>query len=195
MWLAKTGHWAEYDDLSVEQFVQGYLDIVQPTIPIGPSTEVTRDHIGYLQNMMRDTFSSPWHLVRSTHKHILLMVKHKQLKREDTATSNSIRAEQLLLAQEESMQAKFLGIPDKPQAKAGKKKQPGEGGSRQAMPCLPDKLLFAPEDPRCRRNQHVALLPVLLQSWELPFLSSTDHLQQAGRQGMNSPSTKRQGIS
>ena len=77
---------------------------------------VARDHIGYLQNMMRDTSSSPWHLVRSTHKQILLMVEHKQLKWEDTATRNSIRAAQLLLAKEETMQAKFLCIPDKPQA-------------------------------------------------------------------------------
>ena len=64
VWLTKTGHWAEYDDLSVEQFMQGYLEIVLLTIPIGPSTAVTRDHIGYLQNMMWDTSSSPWHLVR-----------------------------------------------------------------------------------------------------------------------------------
>ena len=70
VWLAKTGHWAEYDDLSVEQFVQGYLEIVLPTIPIGPATAVARDHIGYLQRMMRDTSSAPWHLVRSTHKQI-----------------------------------------------------------------------------------------------------------------------------
>ena len=79
VWLAKTGHWAEYDDLSVEQFVEGYLEIVLPTIPIGPSTAVARDHISYLQHMMRDTSSAPWHLVRSTHKQIRLMVEHKQL--------------------------------------------------------------------------------------------------------------------
>ena len=28
VWLAKTGHWAEYDHLTVEQFVQGYMEIV-----------------------------------------------------------------------------------------------------------------------------------------------------------------------
>ena len=114
VWLAKTGHWAEYDGLSVEQFVQGYLEIVLPTIPVGPSTEFARDHIGYLQNMMRDTSSCPWHLARSTHKQILLMVKHKQLKWEDTATRNSIRAAQLLLAKEEAIQAKFLVFPTRP---------------------------------------------------------------------------------
>ena len=31
VWLPKMGHWAEYDDLSVEQFVQGYLEILLPT--------------------------------------------------------------------------------------------------------------------------------------------------------------------
>ena len=76
VWLAKTGHWAEYDDLTVDQFVQGYLEIMLPTIPVAPSTKIARDHIGYLQTMMRDTSSSPWHLVRSTHKQILLMVEH-----------------------------------------------------------------------------------------------------------------------
>ena len=126
--------WAEYDDLSVEQLVQGYLEIVLPTIPIGPSTAVARDHIGYLQHMMWDTSSSPWHLVRSTHKQILLMVEHKQLKWEDTATMNSIRAAQLLLAKEETMQAKFLGIPDKPQTKAGKKKPPVKEESGKPCP-------------------------------------------------------------
>ena len=37
VWLAKTGHWAEYDHLTVEQFVQGYLEIALPTIPQGPA--------------------------------------------------------------------------------------------------------------------------------------------------------------
>ena len=106
-----------------QQFVQGYLEIVLPPIPVGPSTKVARAHIGYLQIMMRDTSSSPWHLVCSTHKQILLMVEHKQLKWEDTATRNSIQAAQLLLAKEGAIQAKFLGLPDKPSAKAGKKKQ------------------------------------------------------------------------
>ena len=134
VWLAKTGHWAEYADLSVEQFVQGYLEIVLPTIPISPSTPVTRDQIGYLQHMMRDTSPSPWHLVRSTHKQILFMVEHKQLKWEDTATRNSIRAAQLLLAKVETMQAKFLGIPDQPQTKAGKKKPPVKEESGKPCP-------------------------------------------------------------
>ena len=35
VWLAKTGHWAEYDDLTIKQFVQGYIEIVFPTIPQG----------------------------------------------------------------------------------------------------------------------------------------------------------------
>ena len=113
VWLATNGHWAYYDDLSVEQFVQGYLEIILPTIPIEPATAVARDHLLYLQTMMRDTASSPWHLVRSTHKQILLMVEHKQLKWEDTTNRNSIRTAQLLLAKEEALQDKFLGLPDK----------------------------------------------------------------------------------
>ena len=40
VWLAKTGHWAEYDHLTVEQFVQGYIEIVLPTIPQGPATQI-----------------------------------------------------------------------------------------------------------------------------------------------------------
>ena len=64
--LPKTGHWADYDDLSVEQFVQGYMEILLPTIPTGPATEVARDHILYLQTLMCDTASNPWHLVRRT---------------------------------------------------------------------------------------------------------------------------------
>ena len=59
VWLAKTGHWAECDDLTVEQFVQGYIEIVLPTIPQGPATQIARDHICYLQQMMRDTTLAP----------------------------------------------------------------------------------------------------------------------------------------
>ena len=98
VWLVKTGHWVEYDDLTVEQFIQGYIEIVLPTIPVSSSTKVARDHIGYLQGMMCDTSYSPWHLVRSTHKQILLMIEHKQLKWEDAVTRDSIRAAQLLSA-------------------------------------------------------------------------------------------------
>ena len=123
VWLAKTGHWAEYDDLTVEQFVHGYIEIVLPTIPQGPATKIARDHIGYLQTMMRDTSSSPWHLVRSTHKQILLMVEHKQLKWEDALTRDSIRAAQLLLAKEEAIQAKLLDLPTKSAPKTGNKQQ------------------------------------------------------------------------
>ena len=103
VWLAKTGHWAEYDHLTVEQFVQGYIEIVLPTIPQGPATQIARDHIRYLQQMMRDTSSAPWHLVRSTHKQILLMVEHKQLKWENAAARDTIRAAQLLIAKEEAI--------------------------------------------------------------------------------------------
>ena len=79
--------------------------------------------MGYLQTMIRDTSSSPWHLVRANHKQILLMVEHKQLKWEDSVTRDSIRAAQLLLAKEEAIQAKFLDLPDQASAKAGKKQQ------------------------------------------------------------------------
>ena len=123
VWLAKTGYWAEYDDLTVEQFVQGYIEIVLPTIPEGPATKIARDHIGYLQTMMRDISSSPWHLVHSTHKQILLMVEHKQLEWEDAPTRDSIRAAQLLLANEEAIQAKFLDLPAKSAPKTGNKQQ------------------------------------------------------------------------
>ena len=137
VWLAKTGHWAEYDDLTLEQFVQGYIEIVLPTIPVGPSTKVARDHIGYLQGMMRDTSSSPWHLVRSTHKQILLMIEHKLLKWEDAVTRDSIRASQLLSAKEEVIQAKFLGLPDTATAKAWKEQQQQQQVKEEAVqPCL-----------------------------------------------------------
>ena len=59
--------------------------------------------------MMRDTSFSPWHLVCSTHKQILLMVEHKQLKWADAPTRDSIRAAQLFLAKEEAIKAKFQG--------------------------------------------------------------------------------------
>ena len=135
VWLAKTGHWAEYNDLTVEQFVQGYIEIVLPTIPVGPSTMVASYHIGYLQGMMRDTSSSPWHLVSYTHKQILLMIEHKQLKWEDAVTRDSIRASQLLSAKEEVIQATFLGLPDT--AKAGKKQQQQQQVKGEAVkPCL-----------------------------------------------------------
>ena len=132
VWLAKTGHWAEYDDLTVEQFMQGYIEIVLPTIPQGPATKIARDHIGYLRTMMRDTSSSPWHLIRSTHKQILLMVEHKQLKWEDAPTRDSIRAAQLLLAKEEAIQAKFLALPAKSAPKPGNKPQSKE---KPIQPC------------------------------------------------------------
>ena len=96
VWLAKTGHWAEYDNLTVEQFVQGYIEIVLPTIR---------------------------HLVRFTYKQILLMIEHKQLKWEEAATRDSIRASQLLSALEEVIQAEFLSLPNTAIAKAGKKQQ------------------------------------------------------------------------
>ena len=117
VWLAKTGHWADYEDLSVEHFVPGYLEIILPT------TAVARDHLLYLQTMMRDTASSSWHLVRSTHKQILLLVEHKQLKWEDTTNSNSIHAAQLLLAKEDALRDKLLGLPEKQaSAKPAKRK-------------------------------------------------------------------------
>ena len=125
VWLAKTGHWAEYDDLTIEQFVQGYIEIMLPTIPQGPSTQIGRDHICYLQNMMRDTSSAPWHLVRSSHKQILLMVEHNQLKWENVSTRDAIRAAQLLLAKEEAIQAKFFDLPAK-STKPGNKPQSKE---------------------------------------------------------------------
>ena len=125
VWLAKTGHWAEYDDLTVEQFVQGYIEIVLPTIPQGPATQIARDHICYLQQMMRDTSSAPWHLVRSTHKQILLMVEHKQLKWENAAAIDTIRAAQLLTAKEEAIQAKLFNLPAK-STKTGNMPQPKE---------------------------------------------------------------------
>ena len=130
VWLAKTGHWAEYDDLTVEQFVQGYIQIVLPTIPQGPATQIARDHICYLQQMMRDTSSAPWHLVRSTHKQILLMVEHKQLKWENAAARDAIRAAQLLTAKEEAIQEKFFNLPAK-STKPGNKPQPKE----ELKPC------------------------------------------------------------
>ena len=130
VWLAKTGHWAEYDHLTVEQFVQGYLEIALPTIPQGPATQIARDHICYLQHMMRDTSSAPWHLVRSTHKQILLMVEHKQLKWENAAARDAIRAAQLLTAKEEAIQEKFFNLPAK-STKPGNKPQPKE----ELKPC------------------------------------------------------------
>ena len=125
VWLAKTGHWAEYDHLTVEQFVQGYLEIVLPMIPQGPATQIARDHICYLQQMMRDTSSAPWHLVRSTHKQILLMVEHKQLKWENAAARDTIRAAQLLIAKEEAIQAKLFNLPAK-STQTGNNPQPKE---------------------------------------------------------------------
>ena len=62
------------------------------------------------------------------------LVEHNQLKWEDTATRNSIRATQLLIAKEETMQAKFLGIPDKHQTKAAKKKPPAKEESGKPCP-------------------------------------------------------------
>ena len=122
VWLAKTGHWAEYDYLTVEQFV--HRDLL-PTIPQGPATQIARDYICYLQNMMRDTSSAPWHLVRSTHKQILLMVEQKQLKWENASTRDAIRAAQLLLEKEEAIQAKFFDLPAK-STKPGNKPQSKE---------------------------------------------------------------------
>ena len=130
VWLAKTGHWAEYDHLTVEQFVQGYIEIMLPTIPQGPATQIARDHICYLQQMMRDTSSAPWHLVRSTHKQILLMVEHKQLKWENATARDAIRAAQLLTAKEEAIQEKFFNLPAK-STKPGNKPQPKE----ELKPC------------------------------------------------------------
>ena len=129
VWLAKTRHWAEYDHLTVEQFVQGYIEIVLPTIPQGPATQIARDHIRYLQQMMRDTSSAPWHLIRSTHKQILLMVEHKQLKWENAAARDTIRAAQLLIAKEEAIQAKLSNLPAK-STNTGNKPQP-----KEAKPC------------------------------------------------------------
>ena len=163
MWLAKTGHWAEYDDLTVEQFVQGYIEIVLPTIPQGPPTKITRDHIGYLQTMMRDTSSSPWHLVRSTHKQILLMVEHKQLKWEDASTRDSIRAAQLLLAKEEAIQAKFLDLPAKSAPKPGNKPQSKEEPIKP-LPELQHWHLHPSQEPYSRWDQDVAHLCALFQT-------------------------------
>ena len=113
--------------LFIEQFVLGYLEILLPTIPIVPATATARDHILYLQALMRDTSSTPWRLVRSTHKQILLMVEHKQLKWEDPINRNSIRVAQLLLTKEEALQDKFLGFTDKSTTKEPMKKVK-EGG-------------------------------------------------------------------
>ena len=117
-------------DLTVEQFVQGYIEIVLPMIPQGPATQIARDHICYLQHMMRDTSSAPWHLFRSTHKQILLMVEHKQLKWENAAARDAIRAAQLLIAKEEAIQEKFFDLPAK-STKPGNKPQPKE----ELKPC------------------------------------------------------------
>ena len=88
---------------------------------------------------MRDTSSAPWHLVRSTHKQILLMVEHKQLKWEDASTRDAISAVQLLLAKEEAIQAKFLDLPAK-STKPGNKPQSKE---EPIKPChsFPDASL------------------------------------------------------
>ena len=122
VWLAKTGHWAEYDDLTFKQFVQGYIEIVLPTIPQGPATQIARDHICYLQHMMRDTSLAPWHLVCSTHKQILLMVEHKQPETPSKPPS--------FIGKEEAIQAKFFNLPAK-STKPGNKPQPKE----ELKPC------------------------------------------------------------
>ena len=146
VWLAKTGHWGEYDDLTVEQFVQGYIEIVLPTIPHGPATQIARAHICYLQHTMRDTSSAPWHLVRSTHKQILLMVEHKQLKWENAAARDAI-------------QAKFFDFPAK-STKPGNK--PTAQGGAQALPQLQQRYLHPSKEPRHRWDQDVARLCPLL---------------------------------
>ena len=173
----------------MEQFVQGYLEIVLPTIPVGPSTKFARDHIGYLQTMMRDTSSSPRHLVRSTHKQILLMVEHKQLKWEDSVTRDSIRAAQLLLAKEEAIQAKFLDLPDKTSANAGKKQQQ-QVKEEAGKPC------HSYNTGACTyQKNHTLDGTKMLQAWQQSLPPPGVILSQEGRQGMNLPPSAGQGHS
>ena len=71
-----------------------------------------------------------WLVVRSTHKQILLLVEHKQLKWENAAARDAIRAAQLLIAKEEAIQAKFFNLPAK-STNTGNKPQPKE----ELKPC------------------------------------------------------------
>ena len=79
------GNEPTYDSLTMQEFVAGYLSIIEEATTVCQLNVATLKHISYLRQLMEDCFLADWHMVRAAHKHVLNGIEHKRFAWEDTA--------------------------------------------------------------------------------------------------------------
>ena len=157
VWLAKTGHWAEYDDLTVEQFVQGYIEIVLPTT--GPChTDRQRSHL-------LPTANDEGYVISTLASRRL----HPQTDPVDGGAQTAQVGECCRQRRHQSCPATYSQRRSNPrkvlqppgQVYQTREQATAQGGA-QALPQLQQQYLHPPKRPRHRWDQDVARLCPLL---------------------------------
>ena len=78
----------QYDTLETCEFVSGYLSIIEEVTPVNEANARLIRHLQYLRQLMDDCASLHWDLVRTAHRQVLMAIKYKRLRWDDTAAES-----------------------------------------------------------------------------------------------------------
>ena len=82
-----------YDSLSTNEFMAGYLCIIEESLPNTPDNAAAIKHIQYARHLMEDCPGLGWSTVRMAHKQVMLAMDYARLKWADTEAVYKTKAD------------------------------------------------------------------------------------------------------